>query len=229
MPTLSILCVTKAEPAVLPFLNRLAEDCHNLGAEWVLVADGSQAFKTLSGEKVFGHGGILARVQSSGFIESVLDDALSQTSGDYILRIDDDEAISHLMFKWLLNSEYADAPHWKFPRAHMWHDGTFLSNLPLWPDHQTRLSVRAMSSGRGLIHCGSPFGGGELAPVYLEHHKFLAKPLPDRQAIVRRYDSIQQGAGQNFAAFSVPELVFPVLDARPIELADEWARQEAAR
>ncbi len=80
-----------------------------------------------------------------------------------------------------------------------------LKTLHLWPDHQTRLSTRAKASGRNWIHCGSPFGGGELAPVAIEHHKFMLFSVAERRAQSKRYDSIAPGAGENMKAFQVPE------------------------
>jgi hypothetical protein len=82
-----------------------------------------------------------------------------------------------------------------------------ITTPPLWPDHQTRLSTREKSFGRNHIHCGSPFGGGELAPYPILHHKFVIKSLEERQEIVRRYDEIQPGAGGGFWQFSVPERI----------------------
>jgi hypothetical protein len=146
-------------------------------------------------------------VASKGYLESVLDEALAETSGEYVLRLDDDEKCNHRMIQWLLTYGYVRHPHWKFSRAHLWTRDTVLVSPQLWPDHQTRLSVRAMAGGRHGIHAGSPYGGGELAPVLIEHHKFLVRNRQEREAQADRYDAIAPGAGRlgNMAMFQVPE------------------------
>lgn len=203
---LSILCVTKFEKHALPFIaemRELAEDCEG---ELVLAADSSHAY---AGLRSLGYDPV--RVRSAGYIESVLDEALTHCRGDYVLRLDDDERCSKAMRRWVAEGKYEAASIWKFRRANLWTPTQFITNPPLWEDHQTRLSRREFAGGRNLIHSGSPFGGGELAPVVLEHHKFIVKSVEDRRAIVARYDRIQQGAGTNFKAFSVPEEVFTAI------------------
>lgn len=205
---LSILCVTKAESCILPLLHRLESSAIDLSAEFVLVADGEQAHYDLT------HGGFggldkgsnIPIVYSKGYIESILDEAISYCNGQYILRIDDDESISPSMFNWLLNGYYVLHDHWKFARAHLWQDEQhYITSLPLWQDHQTRLSIKSKSGSRYGIHAGSPYGGGTLAPAPIYHHKFLVKSREERQAIVDRYESLQSGAGSNFIVFSLPE------------------------
>ncbi len=209
---LSIMCVTKAEPFAIPFLQQMATLASNLDAELIVGLDG--AWDDDHPTEVLGRwfdlglpciGGVFA-VQSQGYLESVHDDLLRYCSGRYVLRLDDDERVSESMAAWLAFGEYRAEPHWKFPRAHLWGSpDRYIVNSPLWPDHQTRLSVREMAGGRTSIHCGSPFGGGAEAPVVIQHHKFLVKPLEERRAIVERYNRIQPGAGDAFLAFSVPE------------------------
>lgn len=212
---LSVLCVTRFEKHALPFIadmRQLADDCEG---ELVLAADGSYAFAGLRALGYEPH-----RVASDGYIESVLDDAITYCRGDYVLRLDDDERCSPAMIRWMVSGAWQAKSIWKFARAHLWGDERhFIANIPqLYPDHQTRLSVREFAGGRKQIHSGSPFGGGELAPVILEHHKFLVKTLVERRAIVARYDRIQSGAGTQFKAFSVPEDVCDEITAA--ELGD---------
>jgi hypothetical protein len=110
------------------------------------------------------------------------------------------------MVQWLQDQAYTTKSHWRFGRMHLWRDEQhFLFLEGLWPDHQTRLSIKALAGGRSSIHCGSPYGGGDTAPVAILHHKFLVKSHAERLAIVERYDSIAQGAGTAFRRFSVPE------------------------
>ena len=212
--SLSILCVTKVEPHAERFtlaMYNLAENLAN--AECVVALDSEVIYSAA----VAAHRVHLVR--SKGYIESVLDEALGFCTGDYVLRLDDDESASPAMVAWLKSGEYHSKPHWKFPRANLWGDGEhFIVTPQLWPDVQTRLSRRELAGGRNLIHAGSPHGGGTQAPCAIEHHKFLVKSLAERREIVRRYDSIQPGAGTSFAAFSVPEDAY---DEVPLGRFDE--------
>lgn len=209
-PDLSFLCVTRGEKCVLDLLSKMYIDARSIGAEFCVFADGQEVLNNLDDWLCYDY---LAVVESRGYIESVLDECLvilqeSGLGGRYIFRLDDDESLSNPLLNWLSEGKYRSHPHWKFNRAHLWQDDkTVIVNPPLYPDHQTRLSTREMSLGRTSIHCGSPFGGGELCPYPILHHKFLVKSIEERQKIVDRYESVQHGAGEAFKIFSVPELV----------------------
>lgn len=203
-PLLTILVVTKAEPFAVPFLKRMSALADALRAEFVVGADGEGAAERLAIQ--WTKAPVIVIVKSKGYIESVLDVVLRRCTGRYVLRLDDDEQCSPAMVSWLVSEAYTTAKHWKFPRAHVWGDErTMLLHPALWPDHQTRLSLRELAGGRTVIHCGSPYGGGTDAGVVIEHHKFLVKSLEERRAIVRRYDGVAAGAGSCMAVFSTPE------------------------
>src|SRR5262245_28616358 len=156
-PPLSILTVPRAEPAVRAILDELAEISAKIGARFVLVADGDEAARR-------SHIETAATVYSRGFIESVLDQALTYIRSGYVLRLDDDELPSAGMIRWLEDGEFRRAEHWSFPRVHLFRDRRHaLLTHHLYPDHQTRLSIKAKAGGRTMIHCGSPFGYGEIA------------------------------------------------------------------
>jgi len=209
MPLLSLLTVTKAEPHAHYFIDQMANLATRLGAELVIGVDGHGGHSLVD---IFHKYPCVNHYQvfSQGYLESVHDDVLAQCRGRYVLRLDDDEAASFAMEEWLLSNAFITHPHWKFARAALWGDtDTYITNPPLWQDHQTRLSVKEMANGRNHIHAGSPYGGGELAPCAIEHHKFLVKTYEQRLEIANRYDVIQWGAGLNgMAAFQLPEDVF---------------------
>lgn len=222
--SLTILCVTRADDYALPFLADLTSVARKIGAEMVTCVDGPSRFDY----------GQTYRVKSKGFIESVLDECISRCKTDYILRIDDDEKCSPALVRWLQEKRYESAPHWKFPRAHLWPDtNSFISAPPLWPDHQTRLSLREQSGRRTTVHAGSPFGGGTLCNAPIEHHKFLVKSYDQRKTIAARYDQIQPGAGSgSMLAFNLPEVAFlgkvptePYVDLDHLECALEVANE----
>jgi hypothetical protein len=203
-PELTILVVTQAEPCVMPLLWQLKAAAVYLEAEFVAAADGEAARDALL--PLAREPAQLGLVRSQGYLESVLDAALGFCRGRYVLRLDDDEALPGDALRWLRSGAFRAAPSWKFPRVHLWQDSSHALATPhLWPDFQTRLSLRAQAGGRQAIHAGSPFGGGAEAPCVIEHHKFLVRSLEARRAIVRRYDGVQPGAGSSFRAFSCPE------------------------
>lgn len=214
---LSILCVTRAEECVLPLLHKLRVDTLDLSAEFVLIADGEEAHYTLShnGFDRLSKGSNIPIVHSKGYIESVLDEAIEFTRGNYILRIDDDESLSTPLLKWLASGQYRTHDNWTFPRANLWGDEEhYIANPPLWPDYQTRLSIRSKSGGRLAIHAPSPYGAGEIASCPILHHKFLVRTFDDRKRILDQYESMQEGAGSGFIPFSLPETMDRLLLAR---------------
>lgn len=143
-------------------------------------------------------------------IEDILDEAVAGCPDEWILRLDDDELPSQEMVDWLAADAYEAADHWAFPRLNLWGDEDhYITTPPLYPDLQTRLSVKTKSGGRHQIHAGSPHGTGEIAPCAIEHHKFLVRPLAERQALAREYELIAPGAGvgSHYSAFSTPEFL----------------------
>jgi hypothetical protein len=197
---LSILCVSRGEEYARPFLNAMHDLKEILKAELIVLLDRRQVGRSLNGWVFQGH------VESAGYIESVLDEALKYCTREYVLRLDDDERCSKGMVEWLAAAQYEEGQHWKFERAHLWGDTQHVLMTPhLWPDYQTRLSWRQYAGGRSTIHEGSPHGGGVPAHCAIEHWKFLVRTLEERREIVTRYDAIQPGAGSRFRAFSCPE------------------------
>lgn len=156
-----------------------------LGAEMVFAADGEIAHERLTRE--FPEA-VVVLVKSKGYMESVLDDGVTACTGEYILRLDDDERCSPQMAQWLAAKEYRKADHWSFPRFHLWGDGSqFVITKPYFPDWQIRLSVKAKAGGRPQIHQGSPFGYGSPAPVGIEHYELISKSLEFRAKIAMGY------------------------------------------
>ncbi len=139
-------------------------------------------------------------------LEEALDVAVSSCPDGHVLRLDDDEAATPELEEWLAAGEYLADDHWAFPRLNLYPDADHhIVSDGLWPDLQTRLSIKAKSGGRSRIHQGSPFGTGTVAPAAIEHHKFLCRPFFERDQLVDRYEQLQPGAGEAFKAFSIPE------------------------
>jgi hypothetical protein len=185
---LSILCVSDVKERAVPFIAEMGQLAERLGAEFVLAQDGKD-------------------VHSKGYIESVLDEAIALTRGDYILRLDDDEKCSPAMIQWLEAKEYERGDHFTFPRVHFWRDpNTVILEQYYFPDLQTRLSTRAKAGGRSQIHSGSPFGGGTVTRVCIEHWVYLVKSYEERCATGVRYNQIRAGAdGGVFRSSSIED------------------------
>ncbi len=205
--SLSILCVTRMEDFALKYLQQMSDLCRLLSAEFILLNDSDRHTPWAS-----------QPVQSKGYVESVLEIGVKACSGDYILRLDDDEQVTPAMAEWLYGRVYEGVDHWKFATANMWTLTHFIHMPPVWPDHHTRLSVKAKAGGRHTPHCGSPFGGGELAPVIFEHHKFVIKSFEQRKKIAATYDAYAAGYGtaDNMRPFSLPETCYDELVLAPV-------------
>lgn len=212
MSDLTILCVSRFGAHARPFIEHLADVANTIDAGFVLAADD---VLPPWGSGLFRHA---IPVESRGYIESVLDVAVAACPDGYVLRMDDDERISDGMLEWLDACRYHAADHWAFPRMHLWPDERhYITNRPLWPDLQTRLSVKAKAGGRPVIHQGSPHGTGRVAEeIVIEHHKFLVRDRAERERLLEHYERLQPGAGANFAPFSVPERFAAQIQTRPI-------------
>jgi len=202
MTDITILCITKAERHAEQFANHYRKIANVIDAELIMVFDNPE----------IPHWSSVAdgcyQVQSAGYIESVLDDAVQYCGGKYIFRIDDDEAFSARLISWLVSKRYRTHDHWAFPRANLWVDDEhYITNAPLWPDYQTRLSIAAKSGGRREIHSGSPYGTGEIASgCMITHYKYLMKSYDERKIIADCYESAKRGAGSgHYGIFSLPE------------------------
>lgn len=215
---LTILCVSRFGDHAERFIREMDMLASDLDARFVLGADVGLLGPVAVPRWV--EGGALSHLiflTSGGYIESVLDDVIAKCDEGYILRLDDDETVSDSMREWIAAGEYRAADHWAFPRMHLWPDEQhYLTNPPLYPDLQTRLSVKSKSGGRTRVHQGSPHGTGRIVHVPILHHKFLARPLAEREALLEQYENIAPGAGSMFEAFSVPERFEDQLRTHPV-------------
>ena len=202
---LSILIVTQGEPHSTRFILDAHRLANKLGdTELVLGLDKCQPEYWQLAHKTI-------QLKSAGYLESVLDDALAVCTGRWILRLDDDEKCSKEMERWLAGGKYQHfGDMYAFPRANMWNLDHFITTPPLWPDIQTRLSVREKAGGRNKIHQGSPHGPGIVAPVAIEHYKFLVRDYESRLKIATNYESVKAGCGfgETYQPHNLPEKSF---------------------
>ncbi len=195
---LTIVCISEGRSYAVPFIEEMRNAANILDAEFVYLRDGED-------------------LHSGGYLESVLDEAVSRCPEGYILRLDDAERLPPETVEWLLSGAYQAQEHWAFPRRNLYGDPQhYIANPPLWPDLQTRLSVKETAGSRPEIHSGSPYGTGTVAPVPIDHHKFLVRSREEREALIQRYDNIAHGAGTGYSMFSVPEAYDELLKVREV-------------
>lgn len=187
---LSIVCVTQAADYAQPFLTEMFHLAGHLGAEVVLGLHGERAHRQFQGSD----SEHLRTVSVEGrYLEEMLNPVLAHCTGDYILRLDDDERVPDLMRAWLRAGEYKAHDSWFFPRVHFWPDLQHaICTQPNFPDFQGRLTTREKSTRPTVLHAGQPYPAYR-APVYFEHHAFLAKSKEERRAITAHYESILTG------------------------------------
>lgn len=213
---LSILIRTTRAPYAEEFLWYGRTLSNLLGAQYVVVQESG-------GEEAYQHADTLVLVSGKGLPDNIVDAGVASCRGQYVLRLDDDEKCSAGMESWLLEGGYRTEDHWQFPRAHLYQNRwTMIVTPQLWPDHQTRLSVRAKAGGLHGQHAGSPFGGGALAPCHLEHYKFVVRSYEERLARAKQYDAWREGDGTGgMRPFSLPEDHY----VDPPTVLYEWADQ----
>jgi hypothetical protein len=221
--SLSILCITKGEPHARAFLKDMHLLAYDLRGELVLGWDTEDDCGCDLRNRPLLR---LVKVKSAGYLESVHDQVLAECEHPWVLRLDDDERCSPAMVEWLKARAYESKPLWKFPRATLWGSPTqFLMTPQLWPDSQTRLGKKTHMGGRTFIHCGSPFGGGEEAPVILEHHKMIVRDAKQRREIALTYDRVLPGAGTGgFLPFNLPEVAYADQEVPVATLGDGAVR-----
>lgn len=213
---LTILCVTKGEEYGAYFRRRMSILAQLLDVEMVFAADGCfDALEALERD-------VVLKVTSKGYIESVLDEAVAACSGKYVLRLDDDEAVSPAMEAWLKEKTYLLRDHWCFPRFHLYPDPQHaVVTPPYFPDWQTRLSLKAMSGGRPNVHEPSPYGVGTVATVGIEHYELLVKTQAERAALAKKYYDIlglpctwEEAMGSQPEAWTKPAVIKPYSEGR---------------
>jgi hypothetical protein len=215
--TLSILCVTDGKPHAEHFLCEMSDLSFRLHCEFIVGLDNFENMRTLDAIHWIGHKIIHLPPHEVKLQECVLDEAIKACSGDYILRLDDDEKVSRSLEMWLMNKDYESGNLFSFPRVYMYPDTKhILCNEGMFPDLQTRLGRKELMFGVNSIHAGNPNGCGAIINKAIEHHKLIIKTLDERQEIKQRYDAIRPGAGSSrgYAMFNTPEEVFEQLEVR---------------
>lgn len=211
---LSILCVTDGGEHAEPFILSMSALALILDAEIVIGLDGERARNAGFGEWV--KNTIVLPPHDVPLQEMVSDIAVGACSGDYVLRLDDDEKVSPALRKWLMKGQFTETTY-SFPRVYMYPDKRhILSNEGIYPDLQTRLGRKDMMMGVNHIHAGNPNGAGQIMPFAIEHHKLIVKSYEQRKAIAERYEAIRPGAGTlpEYARYNLPEMFYSKFEVK---------------
>jgi hypothetical protein len=199
------------EPHAQPFILRMHTLATVLHAELVLGLDGKAArtapFRPLANVIVE------TPPHDVPLQEMVSDLCVNACHGDWVLRLDDDEAVSPALQSWLASGEYERSTErtFSFPRVYLWPDARHvLINPGMYPDLQTRLGRRENMLGVTYIHAGNPSGPGKTVHYAIEHHKLLVKDRATREDIAARYEAIRPGAGSlpDYARYNLPEMFY---------------------
>jgi hypothetical protein len=203
--------VTRCEPHAIGFISEAWILANTLNGELVLGLDRCKLPEELARLPQLK----TVALESKGYLESVLDKAVSACSGDYVLRLDDDETASAALENWLQDGEFADDVY-TFPRLNLWKKGRIIRTPPLYPDYQTRFTTRTKAGGRNQIHTGCPFGTGTLINKPIVHHKFIVRDYDDRMKIAMQYEETRAGAGFGitYQPYNLPERSFKSLEVQ---------------
>lgn len=205
-PHLSIVCITRGDPHAAAFISSMRDAATSLNAEFVIGADGYNAFVIAQD-----YSDITVSVQSSGYVESVLNKVILAANGIWVLRLDDDEEISPALFAFLRDRRYTTNPLWRIPTMALWGDTShYITNPPLFPDAHLRLTTWKYRGGwADAVHAPAPHQTDNIAPAAILHHKYLLKSLPERQRVAARYEQLKPGGGYGVhAPFTIPEVIF---------------------
>jgi hypothetical protein len=226
---LSVLCVTNGDGQHVPlFVQRLAEIARHIRAEFILGLDGETAQQAGWVNLPDITRTIPLRAGGTGVLEDVLDQAIDGCDSDWILRLDDDEMPSAALVRWLDRGDYMRGSEtvYSFERAYLWgNEEHYITNDPLWPDWQTRLTVRERAGGRRTVHAGSPWGAGTMVRgLPIMHYKFLVRNMEQRMVIARHYERSQPGAGLGalFSKYNLPEVFLGNIDTA--ETRKAWSQ-----
>lgn len=148
----------------------------------------------------------------------------AQCSGDWILKLDDDEVPSAALLDCLPAMADPAVTHLWFPRRWLFGDaGTYLDAFPWVPDFQLRLSVNDSRLVRfpGVLHVPIEVAGPARyadVPIY---HLDLLRPHAERESKVGEYERERPGLRVGGLAFNhaiyLPELSDPLLAEVPAE------------
>lgn len=203
---LAIVCATRGEPLIEPFLLDFQRLAARLGGSLTLVADGPDARDRLADLPVVTDRPLSIYLATHG-VHLTVGELVEHSTAEYLLFLDDDERVTPAFERWILAREHHHAATWLLARAWLWPNAsTHISSQPHWPDYQHRLGRPSAITVPTRIHGGWIARGNKpsIAPieVAIEHYKLLLRSQESREATVRAYEAVAHGAG-------MPKLYLP--------------------
>jgi len=198
--SLSVLCATRAEACVRPFLAEMRPLAQACGGRFQVVLDRSESYERwttlgLKGDCLVSSDGMYLAQDG---VHQAMQEMVNECRSDYVLILDDDERCTPALVEWLKTGRYEDADFWYIARAWLYRDTKhYITSAKHWPNPALRIGRSQLVRVPTQIHAGWMDGSGQrsIAPYPLEHHKFLIRSLEERKATVERYEAIREGAG----------------------------------
>lgn len=168
------------------------------------------------------------RVESPGYVERALAWLNEQCTGDWILRLDDDELPSVGLIELLPGlMEDREMTHYRLMRRTVIGEGRteWIAQRPWWPDWKLRLFRNIPSIVRipGRLHSGYEVQGGSrfLYKGSIYHYDFVYHDERHRREKVRQYQRISpEKSGSHHYALPETLTTFPIPDDDPPASAD---------
>lgn len=224
---LTVRVITALERHAAPFLVAHVGLCRRIGAQLVVAVD--RADPTGLPAEVVGLARV-RRVRTNGNVTPVLNALLPLCGDGYVLSLDDDGCVSPAMERWLAARSHETEPVWQFPTAHLWEAGWWITDPPLGTNRRPWLTTVAAGLVHDKLHTKPLAGRGAVAPVMLEHHKFLVKPRAERAARIQLYESLEKGGGLGHRrlAYGLPEEYYRQTGVTLAPLGDGTVREYEA-
>lgn len=191
--SLSVLCATRAEAVVRPFLAEMGPLAKACGGRFGVVLDGSESYERWKDLGLSAH-----TIIAQDGVHLAMQDTVNECPTEYVLILDDDERCPQALSEWLQQRQYETADCWYISRAWLYPDRQhYITSPKHYPNFTARIGRTSGVVVPTQIHAGwiAKFPETAFCPHSLEHHKLLIRTLEERQATVQRYESIKKDAG----------------------------------
>ena len=222
---ISIVCITRAEPQLLPLLEQMSQAAVEMGGEFVLGLDWEPDFEKADDiARYSALSGLSSRiifVKSKGYVESVLQYVIDKCKGEWIFRLDDDEGLTPAGWEWMKERKYEANDNWLIPTAALWGDDEhFITSPPFWADRHMRLSRwDKIGTWPDAPHAHPGFDHSRLptTPFAILHYKYLLRSYEERRDDAEVREALVEDAGLGKrTVYSLPEDVLPYLILHPV-------------
>lgn len=223
------LCIATKNSA--NYIEKLLRVGNSFADEVIVAVDASSDDSTE--EIAYEHADKVLRIESPGYVERALAWLNDQCTGDWILRLDDDELPSVGLIELLPSlMEDREMTHYRLMRRTVIGEGgtDWIAQRPWWPDWKLRLFRNIPSIVRipGRLHSGYEVQGGSrfLYRGSIYHYDFIYHDERHRRDKVRQYQRISpEKSGSHH--YSLPDeaslITLPIPDDDPPADVDDYA------